>query len=513
MLLITHLTMTQASTLFTVIDDLSFVVNPGDKVAIIGEEGNGKSSILKYIVGDESIQSYLEITGQMTNHFTKLAYLPQAMANEDLAKSLENYFFRGRDYADVDYQLLYQLGNQLDFDVDRIYDQQLVGDLSGGERIKLQLIDLLMDEPDLLLMDEPSNDLDVETSLWLEKFIQQSDLAMIYISHDELLLKRTASHILHVERLTNKSTARSTFVKDSYENYLTHRDQEMSNQENLANKQREEDQKRMAKFNRVHDSVGHQLNNTKDSTAGRLLAKKMKAVQSMDKRFERERAKFVDHPIKEAPIHIEFSNVNPLGKSQVVVHIDDGQVTIDDRILADNLQLTAKGQDKIGIIGPNGIGKTTFLRQLWHDLKDAKGLQAGYMPQQYSEEIPDDQTPIEFMTTTGDKEERTQIMTYLGSLRFLPEEMDQPIAYLSGGQKGKLILASLDLKGYNVLLLDEPTRNFSASSQQEIRTVFNDYPGAIITVSHDRQFLKSVCDTVYELSSDGFKIVDYVNQW
>ncbi|MFW5412688.1 ATP-binding cassette domain-containing protein [Aerococcus urinaeequi] len=513
MLLITHLTMTQASTLFTVIDDLSFVVNPGDKVAIIGEEGNGKSSILKYIVGDESIQSYLEITGQMANHFTKLAYLPQAMANEDLAKSLENYFFRVRDYADVDYQLLYQLGNQLDFDVDRIYDQQLVGDLSGGERIKLQLIDLLMDEPDLLLMDEPSNDLDVETSLWLEKFIQQSDLAMIYISHDELLLKRTASHILHVERLTNKSAARSTFVKDSYENYLTHRDQEMSNQENLANKQREEDQKRMAKFNHVHDSVDHQLNNTKDSTAGRLLAKKMKAVQSMDKRFERERAKFVDHPIKEAPIHIEFSNVNPLGKSQVVVHLDDGQVTINDRILADNLQLTAKGQDKIGIIGPNGIGKTTFLRQLWHDLKDAKGFQVGYMPQQYSEEIPDDQTPIEFMTTTGDKEERTQIMTYLGSLRFLPEEMDQPIAYLSGGQKGKLILASLDLKGYNVLLLDEPTRNFSASSQQEIRTVFNDYPGAIITVSHDRQFLKSVCDTVYELSSDGFKIVDYVNQW
>ena len=90
MLLITHLTMTQASTLFTVIDDLSFLVNPGDKVAIIGEEGNGKSSILKYIVGDESIQSYLEITGQMTNHFTQLAYLPQAMANEDLAKSLED---------------------------------------------------------------------------------------------------------------------------------------------------------------------------------------------------------------------------------------------------------------------------------------------------------------------------------------------------------------------------------------------------------------------------------------
>lgn len=107
----------------------------------------------------------------MINHFTKLAYLPQAMANEDLAESLENYFFRGRDYADVDYQLLYQLGNRLNFDVERIYDKQLVGDLSGGERIKFQLIDLLMDEPDLLLMDEPSNDLDVETSLWLEKFI------------------------------------------------------------------------------------------------------------------------------------------------------------------------------------------------------------------------------------------------------------------------------------------------------------------------------------------------------
>lgn len=513
MLQINHLTMVQQMTLFPLVEDLSFVVNPGDKLAIIGEEGNGKSAILKYILGEATIHDYLEITGQMTNNFNHLAYLPQSMMAKDLEKTLENYFFRDRDYADVDYQLLYQLGQELTFDVDRIYDQQMVKDLSGGERIKLQLIDLLIDEPDLLLMDEPSNDLDIETSQWLERFIQASPLAIVYVSHDELLLSRTATHILHLERLTNKSTARSTFVNEGYEDYLTHRHQEMTNQENLANKQREEDQKRMARFRRMHDSVDHQLSNTKDSSAGRLLAKKMKAVQSMDKRFERERANFVDHPITEEPIYIEFSNVTPLGKGQIVVHLADDQLTVADQILANHLKLTVRGQEKVGIVGRNGIGKTTFLRQLWQKLADAPGLHVGYMPQQYSDQLPADQTPIEFMTVTGSKDEKTQIMTYLGSLRFLPEEMNQPIAYLSGGQKGKLMLASLDFKGYHVLLLDEPTRNFSASSQKEIQAVFDHYPGAIITVSHDRQFLKAVCNRVVALTPEGFNEIDDFKDW
>lgn len=513
MLQISNLNMVQQSTLFAIIEDLSFVVNSGEKLAIIGEEGNGKSSILKFIMDDQTIDEYLEITGQKTNRFAKTAYLPQSMADADLDRTLENYFFQDRDYADVDYKRLYQLGNQLAFDVDRIYDQQFVKDLSGGERIKLQLMNLLVDEPDLLLMDEPSNDLDIETSQWLENFIQKSERAIIYISHDELLLDRTATHILHLERLTHKKTARATFVKAGYREYLTHRHEEMTNQENLASKQREEDQKRMERFNRVHDAVDHQLTNTKDSTAGRLLAKKMKAVQAMDKRFERERANFVDHPITEEPIHIEFSNVTPLGKGQVVLHIQDGQIRVADRLLADHLQLTVRGQEKIGIIGQNGIGKTTFLRQLLDQLVDAPGLQVGYMSQQYSDQLPDQESPIEFMAVTGSKEEKTEIMTYLGSLRFLPEEMDQPIAHLSGGQKGKLILASLDFHGYNLLLLDEPTRNFSASSQKEIQAVFAGYPGAIITVSHDRQFLTAVCDRVYELNADGLNIVDHVNGW
>ena len=126
------------------------------------------------------------------------------------------------------------------------------------------------------------------------------------------------------------------------------------------------------------------------------------------------------------------------------------------------------------------------------------------MPQNYDDILSPEDTPISFLSETGSAEERTQIMTYLGSMKFLPDEMSHSINALSGGQRAKLFLLKFDLQRQNVLLLDEPSRNFSPTSQGELRQVFKDFPGAIITVSHNRRFLQAVCNRIVELTPDGF---------
>ena len=145
-------------------------------------------------------------------------------------------------------------------------------------------------------------------------------------------------------------------------------------------------------------------------------------------------------------------------------------------------------------MGPNGVGKSTLLKQVRDWLTDRPGLRLGYMPQDYRQVLPQDQTPLDFLQESGSQEEKTKLMTYLGSLRFDPDEMRHPISQLSGGQQAKLLLLKLNLMEVNVLLLDEPSRNFSPLSQAEVRQIFRDFPGAILAVSHDQLFLDQVCD-------------------
>lgn len=484
--------------------DVNFVVNSGDKLAIIGQEGNGKSTLLHYILELSQIHSYLDINGEMINHFNQVGYLPQTLPEETLQKPLESYFFAGLDPATIDYTELYRYGSQLAFDIDRLYTDQLLKSLSGGERIKVQFLKLLIEGSDLLLLDEPSNDLDIDTLSWLEKFIRESNQAIIFISHDEALLESTATSVLHLERLQHKERPVATFANLHYLQYVEQKDAKFSQQMKVSQKQREEHDKKMARHHRIEQSVTHQLRAAHDATAGRLLAKKMHAVKSTGSRFEREADRFEEIPIKEDAIDIRFTNTQPVATGKQILHIYNESIKIDDSILAQNIELTVNGSDKIGIIGQNGIGKSTFLKKVWKDLSNKDTLKVGYMPQNYDDILSPEDTPISFLTEIGSTDERTQIMTYLGSMKFLPEEMSHPINALSGGQRAKLLLLKFDLQGQNVLLLDEPTRNFSPTSQGELRQVFQNFPGVIITVSHDRRFLRSVCSRIIELTPTGF---------
>lgn len=183
-------------------------------------------------------------------------------------------------------------------------------------------------------------------------------------------------------------------------------------------------------------------------------------------------------------------------------------MSIDDRVLVQKLQLTVRGQEKIGIIGPNGVGKSTLLAKLKQLLNDKREISLGFMPQDYHKKLQLDLSPIAYISKTGEKEELQKIQSHLASLNFSYPEMQHQIRSLSGGQQGKLLLLDLVLRKPNFLLLDEPTRNFSPTSQPQIRKLFATYPGGLITVSHDRRFLKEVCSIICRMTEHGLKLVN-----
>jgi ATPase subunit of ABC transporter with duplicated ATPase domains len=174
-------------------------------------------------------------------------------------------------------------------------------------------------------------------------------------------------------------------------------------------------------------------------------------------------------------------------------------------VLAQDISLRIRGSEKVCIIGDNGAGKSTLIRKIAEDLLQRPDLKAQYMPQNYIDLLDEEATPVDFLCKVGDKEERTRIRTYLGSMKYTADEMEHRIGDLSGGQKAKVLLLKLKMSGANVLILDEPTRNFSPLSGPVIRRMLRDFPGAILSVSHDRKFMEEVCDRVLVLTPQGLK--------
>ena len=504
MIKINHLTITQNKDLRDLVSDLNINIQDGEKVAIIGEEGNGKSTLLRTLMGEKLAD--FSIRGEIQSDLQSLAYIPQHLPGELKKKSLQDYFFL--ESTDLDFSILYRLAEELHFDSDRFASDQEIGSLSGGEALKIQLIHEFAKPFEILFLDEPSNDLDIEMVDWLKKQIHKTRQTVIFISHDEDFLSQTANTIIHLRLVKHRKEAETLVEHLDYDSYSDQRKANFARQsQQAANDQRVYD-KTMEKHRRVKQNVETALRATKDSTAGRLLAKKMKNVLSQEKRFEKEAQSMIQKPLEEEQIKLFFSDIEPLAASKVLVQLEKENLSIGERVLAQELQLTVRGQDKIGIIGPNGVGKSTLLAKLHQLLSGKREISLGFMPQNYQETMQLGLSPVEFLSQTGHKEEIQKIQSRLASLNFSYPEMHHQIHSLSGGQQGKLLLLNLVLRKPNFLLLDEPTRNFSPTSQPEIRKLFANYSGGLVTVSHDRRFLKEVCTSIYSLTEHGLEVVD-----
>ncbi len=516
MLQIKNLSFIHKKDLRTLISDFSFVLNPGDKAAIIGEEGNGKSTLLKWIYQPALTEDYMEARGERISGSERMGYLPQELPEHYRDFTIYAYFSESGRFYDLSYDELRKLSGQIGFSADIFYSEQKMGTLSGGEKIKIQLLRLLTEAPTVLLLDEPSNDLDIETLEWLEELIGSWDGIVLYISHDEVLIEKTANVIIHMEQIYEKKESRCGIFRMPYSEYMERRAQCFLRQEQQAVWERREKQIRDEKFRRISQKVEHEQAtiSREDPHGGRLLKKKMHAVKSLERRFQKEDAKMTKMPIMESAISIKLnSDVSPIpaGKTVLDFQLDFLTVPETNRVLAKGIHLTVKGSEKVCIIGNNGSGKTTLLRKISQELLARKDIQAGYMPQNYEEELDLSMTPVEFLDQTGSREEQTFIRTLLGTLRYTAKEMDHAIHELSGGQKAKILLLQMILNGDNVLILDEPTRNFSPLSGGAIRDLLHRFPGSIISISHDRKYISEVCDTVYTLTEQGLEKTDFPN--
>lgn len=506
MLQIQHLNISMKRDLRELVSDFTFSLNPGDKAAIIGEEGNGKSTLLKLIYNDALVDDYIEWSGTIQKDGMLLGYLSQELSDADKNKTAYQFCCEEKAFLESSPKELAQTASRLHFPTELFYSDHLMKTLSGGEKVKLRMALLTLKRPDCYLLDEPSNDLDIPTLEWLEKFIITCPQPVIFISHDEQFLENTANVIIHFEQLRRKTTSRWTTAKMGYRRYVDERLSKFVHQEQLARKEREDERKQLERFRQIYQRVEHEQNAVSRSAAGTgaALKKKMHTLKSLEHRLDRDHESITDFPETEEAIIVGFNPSIEVPAGKTVADFTLPALTAaDNTILSENLHLNIRGAQHVCIIGNNGAGKTTLLRALAGHLLPRTDIRAAYMPQDYAETVNQSLTPVEFLAKSSEKSELTKVKTYLGSMKYTAEECSHSLSQLSGGQKAKLFFLKMILDGSNVLILDEPTRNLSPLSSPVICQILRNFNGCIISVSHDRKFIGTVCDTLYTLTPNG----------
>ncbi len=494
----------------TLLLDCSFSINKNDRLAIIGEEGNGKSTLCKLIAGVDEIRRDFIVSGNLITDHQRIGYLPQSLSDKQNQSDVLRFLI---DPNFPDYTVLVQFEKQLkkfNMEFNEEDYQRPLSSFSGGEKIKIQLAKLLIEEPTVMILDEPTNDLDIDTLRWMETFILNSSIPLIYVSHDSVLLAKTANRILHLEQTERKQKPLWTLESIGFKEYLAKRSFLLDRQGNLARKQKSEYDAQMEKWRQIYQKVEHRQNtiSRQDPHGGQLLKKKMKNVKAVKNRIDK--VERIKKPDPEEAVNIFFDAKESIPPRKMIFDDQLDTLFVNDRLLSINLNLQIFGPARIGIIGPNGCGKSTYLKYVDQKMT-ARGISHYTMQQEYSELLNLSKSAVEFLVKDGTKEERSEIMTHLGNLKFTEEEMMMPMESLSLGQRAKVILVDMVRSPVDCLILDEPTRNLSPLTMPVVESMFKQFHGAILAVSHDRQFLNYVCDDYFLFTSEGLRSIDVMD--
>lgn len=497
-------------------EDIAFLINERDRIGLVGKNGAGKTTLLRIICGEMNPTS----GGVSKNGDCTIGYLPQTMRIVDDTSLLEECYKAFDEIADLektialvtqeiaertDYEsdeyekLLHTLHDSTDryhlLDGDNrsaAIEKTLIGlgfrkedfekptsTFSGGWRMRIELAKLLLRRPSLFLLDEPTNHLDIESIQWLEEYLSSYPGAVVLISHDRAFLDNVTT------RTVELTLGRAVDYKVSYSKYVELR--------------RERRQQQIA----AYENQQKLIEKTEDFIERfRYKATKSNQVQSRIKQLEKlDRLEIEDEDV--AALNIRFPDAPRSG--QIVLEAKDLGHTFPGKKVFSGFDITIEKGQKIALVGRNGEGKTTFVRQIMGELIPTEGfvklghnVQVGYFAQNQDDLMDGEFTVFDTLDRVAVGDIRTKLRDILAAFLFRGEDIDKRVKVLSGGERSRLAMARLMLEPYNLLILDEPTNHLDMRSKEILKQALTKFNGTVMVISHDREFLDGLVDTVYE---------------
>jgi len=500
---------------FTLFDNVSFLVNPKDRIGLAGKNGAGKSTMLKLIAGEDN-----PTKGEISKPKDfKIGYLPQDMIHqhgrtvfEETATAFQeinglqarmdeiNKEFETRtDYESDSYAKLITevtdisarldiigAGNR-DEEIEKIlkglgFDRndftRQTAEFSGGWRMRIELAKLLLQKPDVLLLDEPTNHLDIEAIQWLEEFMTTFSGAVVLISHDKQFLDTVTNRTIEIV------SKKIYDYRANYSKYLVLRKERKETQENAQKNQ----QKIIDHTEALIDKY-------------RAKANKAAFAQSLIKKLDRMELVEVDED-DTSVMHMRFPK--PALSGKIVLTVENASKTYGEKLIFKDANFIVAKGEKIALVGRNGEGKSTMMKMISGKTKfDGKVLighnvLAGVFEQDQEEKLDQNKTVFETIDELAVGDVRRSVRNILGSFLFGGDDIDKKVRVLSGGERGRLALCKLLLEPYNLLLLDEPTNHLDIRSKEILKKALMEYEGTIILVSHDRDFLDGLSNRLFE---------------
>ena len=463
-----------------ILDDITFLINPRDRVALVGKNGAGKTTLLRLLAGVETPTSgRISKMGDLT-----IGYLPQVMMHtdgktlrEDVMSVLNTNSHQAeqadeaRFIAEMDRTIIGLGFERKDFD-------RPCSEFSGGWRMRIELAKILLQHPDLLLLDEPTNHLDIESIQWLEDFLKNNSSALVLVSHDRAFLDNVTTRTIEITlgRIYDYNAPYSQFK--------------------ILRQERHEQQVR------AYQNQQKMIQETEDFIE-RFRYKATKAVQVQSRIKQLEKLERLEVDIEDTSrLSLRFPPAPRSGDFPVI--IEDLRKDFGDHMVFQNATFTIRRGEKVAFVGKNGEGKTTLVRCIMGQLdymgmlKIGHNVKIGYFAQNQAALLDGELTVFQTIDNVAVGDIRTQIRNILGAFMFGGEASEKKVKVLSGGERSRLAMIRLLLEPCNLLILDEPTNHLDMQSKDILKTALKDFNGTVICVSHDRDFLDGLVDKVYE---------------